>query len=103
MTTTKTDPLTAIIDAFEFVAIDEDAKVAVSRTKPEHVELVKAARERLEDIEVALDATLLAYARSEAAGDGGSVDWDDLGEAFELAKKLRPGKYEALVREMGGE
>lgn len=59
--------------------------------------------EFLEDVEIALDALLLAYALSAAKGDGGSVNWDDVDEAFTQAKRLRPGKYEALVRELGGE
>jgi hypothetical protein len=63
---------------------------------------VQALADRVEKMEEALDALLLAYAHSEAAGDGGSVDWDDIDEAFDQAKKCRPGKYEALVRELGG-
>lgn len=78
------------------------------RTKPKAladlIPDVQLVADRVEKMEEALDALLLAYAYAdETVAPGRGVDWDDLGEAFDQAMKARPGKYEALVRELGGE
>ncbi len=79
------------------------ALVADIRRKPtpigDLVPAVQAAADRAERMEDALDALILAFAYNH---DGnGKIDWDDVTEAFEQARKCRPGKYETLVRELG--
>lgn len=50
--------------------------------------------------EAAARQLLEAYALGEAAGDGGSVDWENVDHAFVLAKDALPGVYEAMVQEL---
>jgi hypothetical protein len=91
------------------MTLSEELRAAATqlRRKPtplaELIPVLQRLADRAEKQEEALDALLLAYAHSEVAGDGGSVDWDNVDEAFDQASKCRPGKYEALVRELGGE
>lgn len=42
-------------------------------------------------------AVLAAYARGEA--QGGEIEWDDVDQVFELAKRALPGEYERILAE----
>jgi len=52
-------------------------------------------RRKLRD---AAEALLLAYARNDGGED--SIDWQDLDDAFALAKRALPGRYRALVQQI---
>jgi len=50
---------------------------------------------------LAVDQILFAYACND--GGDGSINWDDLDDAFVLAKLARPGRYEEFVTQIQAE
>lgn len=57
-------------------------------------------RRRIERLERAARELLTAYARSESAGDGGGVEWEDIDGAFEAAREALPMEYEYILAQM---
>jgi hypothetical protein len=43
---------------------------------------------------------LLAYAKSDEMFGADGIEWDDVDEAFALAKEALPGMYESIVSEL---
>jgi len=56
-------------------------------------------------MEQALEQLLLAFAKAdpERTGGGGSVAWEDIQLAFEMAREALPGRYLEMVRELNGQ
>jgi hypothetical protein len=67
------------------------------RDRRQRARVNRTARE-LEAAQEANGALLVAYALGELRG--GSVEWEELNQAFNLAQAASPGRYEALRDEL---